>query len=152
MLAVGLVVAPVGVAAQQGNIGGVVVDAQTGRPLPSAQVFIAGTNQGVLTNQTGRFLFVGVDRGPVQVQVKMIGYADASMEANPGDMTLRFEMKVSAVSLDEIVVTGTPGATAKKAIGNVVSTLDAAQITQKAPVTDLQQVLNGRIAGLTVLA
>jgi TonB-linked SusC/RagA family outer membrane protein len=152
LLAVGLAVAPVGVAAQQGNIGGVVVDAQTGRALPSAQVFIAGTNQGVLTNQTGRFLFVGVDRGPVQVQVKMIGYADASMEANPGDMNLRFEMKVSAVSLDEIVVTGTPGATAKKAIGNVVSTLDAAQITRQAPVTDLQQVLNGRVAGLTVLS
>jgi TonB-linked SusC/RagA family outer membrane protein len=143
---------PAGVAAQQNAIGGIVVDAQNGRPISSAQISLVGTNRGGLTNEQGRFLILNVNEGPVRVQVTMIGYADQVVEANPGDLNLRFEMSQTAISLDEIVVTGTPGATQKKAIGNVVSTIDAADLTRKAPVTDVQQVLNGRVAGVTVLS
>ncbi len=138
--------------AQQGSIGGVVVDAQTQRPLSAVQVFIVGRNQGALSNDAGRFLITGVQGGPVQVQATLIGYADVVTEARPGDMNLRFELKPSAISLNEIVVTGTPGAIQKKALGNVVSTVNAADITSKAPVSDVMQVLNGRVAGVTVLA
>lgn len=149
VLALGL---PSGASAQQGSIGGVVVDAQTQRPLSAAQVFVVGGGQGALTNDQGRFLIQGVRSGPVRVQVTLIGYADASQEASPGDMDVRFELQPSAISLNALVVTGTPGATQKKAIGNVVSTLDAADIARKAPVADVQQVLNGRVAGVTVLS
>ncbi len=143
---------PAEAAAQQNSIGGMVVDAQTGRPISSAQVLIVGRNQGGLTNEQGRFLILNVNNGPVRVQVTMIGYADVVQDANPGDLSMRFELKQTAISLDAIVVTGTPGATQKRAIGNVVSTLDASAIALKAPVTDVQQVLNGRVAGVTVLA
>ncbi len=144
--------APAGAAAQQSSIGGVVVDAQTQRPLSTAQVYIPGRNQGTLTGDDGRFVISGVTGGPVQVQVTLIGYADEVLEASPGDMNLRFELKQSAISLNALVVTGTPGAIQKKALGNVVSTIDATEITQKAPVADLQQMLNGRVAGVTVLS
>ena len=143
--------APAHSAAQQTSIGGVVVDAQTQRPLSTAQVFIPGRNQGTLTGDDGRFVITGVT-GPVQVQVTLIGYADQVLEARPGDMNLRFELKQAAISLNALVVTGTPGAIQKKALGNVVSTINASEIAQKAPVSDLQQVLNGRVAGVTVLS
>jgi len=143
---------PTNAAAQQNAIGGVVMDAQTGRPLPSAQVSIVGRNQGGLTNELGRFLILNVDNGPVSVRATMIGYADVVQQASPGDLNLRFELQQTAISLDALVVTGTPGATQKKALGNVVSTLDAGDLTLKAPVTDVQQILNGRIAGVTVLS
>jgi len=142
---------PAPAAAQQASIGGVVVDAQTQQPLSTAQVYIPGRNQGTLTGDDGRFVITGVT-GPVRVQVTLIGYADEVLEARPGDMNLRFELKQSAISLNALVVTGTPGAIQKKALGNVVSTIDANEITQKAPVSDLQQVLNGRVAGVTVLS
>ncbi|MEJ2677757.1 MAG: SusC/RagA family TonB-linked outer membrane protein, partial [Gemmatimonadota bacterium] len=100
----------------------------------------------------GRFLLNNVAGDRVQVRVTMIGYAEASLMASPGDMNLRFALQPSAIKLDELVVTGTPGATARKAIGNVVSSVDAAHITRIAPVSTVEQVLNGRVAGVTVLS
>jgi TonB-linked SusC/RagA family outer membrane protein len=152
-LAAALAVMPAWASAQQeGSIGGVVVDGQTMQPLSGVQVFIPGTGKGTITTAEGRFLLTGVTGTRVQVRVTMIGYAEASVMATPGDMNLRFELQPSAIHLDELVVTGTPGATARKAIGNVVSSVDAAQVTRVAPVSTVEQVLNGRVAGVTVLS
>ncbi|MEJ2679626.1 MAG: carboxypeptidase-like regulatory domain-containing protein, partial [Gemmatimonadota bacterium] len=77
-------------AQQTGSIGGIVVDAQTMQPLSGVQVFIAGTSIGTITTAEGRFLLNNVAGDRVQVRVTMIGYAEASLMASPGDMNLRF--------------------------------------------------------------
>ena len=74
--------APVDLAAQQGgNIVGTVRDAETGRPLESAQVFIEGTGVGALTNAAGRFLLVNVPFGDVSVRAELVGYRTSSQAA-----------------------------------------------------------------------
>jgi hypothetical protein len=60
-----LVGMPVGAAAQErGTITGTVVEQATQRPLSGAQVQVAGTNLGTLTNQQGRYLIANVPAGP----------------------------------------------------------------------------------------
>src|SRR5690606_21674561 len=48
-----------------------------------------------------------------------------------------------------VVVTGTPGATQRRAIGNVVGRVEAARIAEVAPVQNMQQMLTARTPGVT---
>jgi outer membrane cobalamin receptor len=61
---------------------------------------------------------------------------------------VNFELGVSAVSLDEVVVTGTAGAVEKKQLGATVSTVSVANVQEKVPVTDISSVLQARIPGI----
>ena len=45
--------------APSGPIAGIVISAQSGQPIPSAQVAVAGTTLGVLTGVDGRFRLSG---------------------------------------------------------------------------------------------
>lgn len=47
-------------AAQQGTVGGVVVSAASGAPVPGTQVFVAGTATGTTTDANGRFRIGGL--------------------------------------------------------------------------------------------
>jgi TonB-dependent starch-binding outer membrane protein SusC len=61
-----------------------------------------------------------------------------------------FEIGQSAISLDAIVVTGTAGATQQRTLGNVVSSINAASITDAAPIRTAAELLQGRTPGLTL--
>jgi outer membrane cobalamin receptor len=56
-----------------------------------------------------------------------------------------------ALDLDAIVVTGTVGGTQRRAIGNVVETVDVSKVMAVTPVTNVEQLLGQRTAGLLVL-
>ena len=62
------------VAAQASGVAGMVVDATNGAPINGAQVTVAGTQRGGLTNAAGRFLVLNVPAGPQTVRVTYIGY------------------------------------------------------------------------------
>ncbi|MDZ7355157.1 MAG: carboxypeptidase-like regulatory domain-containing protein, partial [candidate division KSB1 bacterium] len=51
------------VASSTGKIVGVVKDAQTGEPLPGANVFLQGTALGAATNLKGEYLIPSVPAG-----------------------------------------------------------------------------------------
>ena len=53
--------------AAQNNLTGTVVDAQSQRPLPGAQVLIDGSDLGGLTDNRGRFLILNAPSGTVTV-------------------------------------------------------------------------------------
>ena len=97
-------------AAQQGTITGRVTDAGGGRPVPSAQVRVVGSNQGALTNAEGAYTLRGVSPGAVTVRVLVIGYAERSQAVTvaPGQTaTANFALQPSAVALAPLVVTAT---------------------------------------------
>lgn len=133
-----------------GTITGEVLEATTGRPLAGAQVFIPGTPFGTLTNASGRFLIPGVPAGAVIVRVQMIGYGSSDREVTiqAGQTAqVNFELRQSAIALDEIVVTGAGVATERRKLGNTVAAIDATQI-ENAPVTNVSEVLQGREPGV----
>ena len=64
--------------AQTGTVSGLVTEAGSGRPLASAQVYIEGTALGLLTNSSGRYLFVTAPVGEHTVIAELVGYRAGS--------------------------------------------------------------------------
>lgn len=87
----------------------------------------------------------------VQLQVTMLGYRSVTVTAVVGQTDLRVALTETAIELNQIVVTGTAGGQQRRAIGNSVATLNAAQVTETAPVRSMQDLINGRAAGVVVM-
>ena len=139
--------------AQTGTVSGLVTEAGSGRPLASAQVYIEGTALGLLTNSSGRYLFVTAPVGEHTVIAELVGYRAGSqtVTVTAGQaVTVDFGLTVTAIQLDQIVVTGTGVATEKKKLGNTIATVDVSKL-RDAPITSFSDVLQGREAGVVGL-
>jgi TonB-linked SusC/RagA family outer membrane protein len=136
-----LVPVPRPVAAQQA-VGGVVVDATNNRPLVGAQVIVQGTQTGTLTDNRGRFLLPGLTGQSVELRVIMLGYRELTQVVALGRTDLRLALSQMAISLNELVVTGTPQQQTKRALGNSLGKADIANLTQVAPLPDVQQLIS----------
>lgn len=142
-------------AQETGTIRGTVIDAGTQSPLSGVQVSIPGTGLGSLTDDAGEYELVGVPAGPQTVRAQSIGYSSQNQTVTvAAGQTAQadFQLEQSAIALDEIVVTGTAGGTQMRAIGNAVSSVDAAEITETVPISDVQELLTGRIPGLNIMS
>jgi TonB-linked SusC/RagA family outer membrane protein len=138
--------------AQTGTVTGRVMDTQTGQPVSSAQIFIEELNLGALTQQNGRYLLVNVPPGTHTVSVERIGYRGVTADVTVGagaTVVQDFELSQEALRLSEVIVTGTAGGTQRRAIGNAVGTVDAANITAQAPINTVQELLTGREPGVS---
>jgi TonB-dependent starch-binding outer membrane protein SusC len=138
---------------EAGGIQGRVTEAGTGNPVPNVQVLVDGTTRKTLTNQDGRFRIGELRPGTYVVQVRSLGYRTASREVtveseqfSPTDFALR----VSAVPLDEVVVTGQSGPAARREIATSIVTLDTREL-ETAPINSISELLQGRAPGVTVL-
>jgi hypothetical protein len=119
-------IAPAARAQATGVVRGTVTEGATGSGLPDVQVFVVGTRRGGVTNRAGRYVISGVAAGRVTVRTQKLGYGPGQsivMLAAGDTVSVDFKLGVAALALDEVVVTGTPGATEKKTLGNVVSTV-----------------------------
>jgi outer membrane receptor protein involved in Fe transport len=137
-----------------GTVTGVVVDASSRRPLTDAQVYVPGTGLGVLSNARGRYTLSDVPVGVATVRVELLGYATREAEVTVAagqTATLGFELPQDAISLGELVVTGVGRETERRKLPTSVAVISAEEISQT-PVTSVDQLLQGRIAGATVNA
>ncbi|MCE2901603.1 MAG: SusC/RagA family TonB-linked outer membrane protein [Gemmatimonas sp.] len=142
----------------QATISGLVTDSLTKRPLVGAEVAVvsdAGTLSGsARVGENGRYSIVTTTVGPVIVRVRLVGYAQAArrLTLRAGDSyTADFLLTERTAQLDQIVVTGTAGVTQRRAIGNVVNTVDASKVLETAPARSVEQLLGARTPGLIVL-
>lgn len=138
--------------AQQGTVTGQVIDASNLQPMQGVQVFIPDTDIGTLTNDEGRYRLTGVPAGGVQVRARLIGYRTATRRTDVpagGTATLDFRLSVSAVSLQEVVVTAT-GRQRQQELGNAISTVDASDVVQNRSPTNLTELLQGQSTGVTI--
>ena len=137
----------------RGTITGQVVDQATQQPLRGVQVFLAGTNQGTLTDAQGRYQITNVTAGPQEVRASLIGYAAASQTVTVtagGTATADFALTASAVALEGLVVTATGQTQRRREVGAAVAAIDVADV-ELAPITNASQLLQGRAAGVIVL-
>ncbi|MEQ9401106.1 MAG: SusC/RagA family TonB-linked outer membrane protein [Longimicrobiales bacterium] len=138
-----------------GTIRGQVTDAVTMRPMSGAQVSVIGTGRGALANASGQFLILNVPTGPQTVRVELIGYGmqEQQVTVQAGQVAqVEFRVSQAALELDALVVTGTPGQTQRRALGNSVSKFEAAEVTEAVPVGTVQELLQGRTPGLTLIS
>jgi outer membrane receptor protein involved in Fe transport len=137
-----------------GTVTGQVTDIASGRPLMDAQLYIPGTGLGVLSNAQGRFNMRNVPVGEVTIRVELLGYASADQTVTvvAGQTTVaNFALSQDAIALEEIVVTGLGTETERRKLSTSVDVLSADEISQ-VPVTSVDQLLQGRVAGATVNA
>lgn len=147
-----LALATAPVLAQTGTVTGTVQD-NGGQALAGAQIAVEGTSIGVLSNESGRFLLNNVPAGDHDITVVLLGYATAtqSVTVRDGETVVRdFVLGLVALSMDEIVVTAT-GEQRRREIGNAVTKLETAMLTEVAPVTSFQELLQGRASGVSVI-
>lgn len=138
-----------------GTVSGSVVDAATREPLNGVQVVVGETGRGTLTDSRGRFLIPNVPPGTHAVRVQNIGYraVEESVTVQAGETArLDFALDVSAVALEEIVVTGTAGAVEKRRIGSSMGTVDMSRLNELTPVATMGQALESRIPGVRSIA
>jgi TonB-linked SusC/RagA family outer membrane protein len=149
-LLVGLLAAPA-LAAQEGVIAGTVVADGTLQPIPDVQISVVGTPIGTRTDAQGQFRLTGLSGTSVTIAVRRIGYRTADQTVPVGSRNLRIVMVARALELGQIVVTGTAGATERRAVGNAVSTVDVADVVATQPVRSFQDLLTGRASGVSVI-
>ncbi len=147
-----LTAAVVSVQQQPGVVSGTVTRAATGEPLEGASVIVVGTRRGAVAGTNGRFRIEGLTGDSVTVRAILIGYKPAERRVAVGASDVALALDVAVLQLDQIVVTGTAGATQKRAIGNAVSTINADQLVNKAPVSNVSELLQARTAGLTLMS
>ena len=139
--------------AQTGTIKGKVVDANTGDPLPGANVLVQGMEVGAATDVDGTYRITGVPAGTHSVVARFIGYKTSIQRVTVGGgqtVELNFELQETVLQLDEIVVTGAGVASEKKRLGNTVATINTAAL-EEAPITNLSEMLQAREAGVSIL-
>ena len=144
---------PLGAAAQAGSITGKVTDADGAVGLEGARVLITGSNRIETSGREGQYTFRDVAPGNYQLRVLRVGYRPdtGSVAVTSGAAaTLDFAMRAAPVQLDEVVATAT-GEQRKLEIGNSVSTINAAQVAETAPITEFANLISGRAAGVQVL-
>ncbi len=151
-----LILAAIPVSAQQTGytITGRTLDEVSQAPLTGVQVLVRGTQYGGLSNAEGRYTIQArLAPGSYTLEVQMIGRETVTREvalANQSAVTVPdIAMRSVALSLEELVVTGTAAPTARRAIGNAVSSVTSEQIAN-APATTIDQALQGKIAGATI--
>jgi len=140
-------------AASQGTISGLVQNQQSGTPVPSVQIFIESLDLGVLTQPNGRYVLQNVPAGTHMVTASRIGFQNITQSVTVGAGTALqdFTLTEAILGLDEIIVTGQAGGTQRRAIGNVVATIDAAELAEVSASSSMEQFFGNRVAGVQMI-
>jgi hypothetical protein len=104
-----LLLVPIAAQAQDGRavLEGTVVDAQTGQPLPGANVFLATTMRGTATDSEGRFRLTDVAPGAHRLFASMLGIEPASRDTllRAGTVyTFDLRLKPTVIKMGELEV------------------------------------------------
>src|SRR5216117_4189683 len=144
------IVTPGALTAQGGSIAGTVVSRGSGAPVGDVQITVAGTALRAFTDARGRFHFDDLAGTTVVLQVRRIGFRVVTDTVDVGDTNVRVALEQKMLELSQVVVTGLPAPTEIGKLGNAVSTINAADVTQRAPINDVQDLLNARAAGVVI--
>lgn len=91
----------------QFSVSGRVVDSKTGKPVQGATVRLRDTNIGCATDDNGEFALKNIPDGRYMMRVSRMDYATQSHSVSSDMDGLLIKMDEGAVSLDQVVVTGT---------------------------------------------
>jgi len=142
--------------AQTGRVTGQVTDSASARPITGVQIVAMDggrVQSSARTDPEGRYTLANVG-GEVRLRARAVGYApkDVVVTVRPGETaTANFALAMRSVQLDQVVVTGTGGAVERRAVGNVVETINAESVMQSAAPRSVEQLIGARTPGVIVL-
>jgi TonB-linked SusC/RagA family outer membrane protein len=142
-----------GVQAQDAGITGFITDAASTRPVLDARIFVPGTALSAFTDELGRYVLAGLSAGEIVIRVERTGYmtTDRTVLVPAGQtITVDFELQVSAIPLDALVVTAS-GVQRRRELGNAAAQIQVADELERTAPADLSALLQGRATGVQVL-
>ncbi len=125
---------------------------KNGAGLIGASIALQDTRFGGFTDLDGNYSFEAVvDPGPYVLVVTSVGYRTVSMNISitGNQVEQNFQVEEDILSLDEVVVTGTVANTAKKELGNSISSLSSKDLAN-ANAVSIDGALQGKISGAQV--
>src|SRR5262245_42176682 len=137
-----------------GTVRGRVVEAGSRRPLSGVQIYIPNSGRAALTDAAGTFFMLGLPAGTHTLRAEIIGFAPAQQSVTVRDeqtTEIEFALTTAAVQIDEIVVTGTPGAVSKRTLGNAITTINASEVTQKTVNATVTELLQAKAPGVSIM-
>lgn len=134
----------------QGTISGVVKDGATGQPLPGVNVVVKGTQNGASTDFDGKYSLSKLKSGDV-IEFSFIGYKTQDVTyTNQKNLDVSLTEETSA--LDEITILAVGYGTVKKKDATGSVSLVTAKDFNKGAVVTADNLLNGKVAGVTINA
>ena len=152
LLLVGMLPAAIPVQAQQGQVTGVVTDAESAEPIEAAQVYIEGTSIGILTDSIGRFVLNNVPTGAQVLVIQHIGHTTERLDITVSagqPVTLEIALSTDVMALDELVVVGY-GTQIRREVTGAVTSVRGEDIVEASVTPNIQTALQGRLAGVNV--
>jgi TonB-dependent starch-binding outer membrane protein SusC len=133
--------------AQGRKVSGKVTDAGDNSGVPGASVVVKGTTKGVATDADGNFSIDVRGNNDVLV-ISFVGYKPREIAVG-NQSSINVSLESDASALDELIVTGYSITNKKESTvaASIVKAKDLAQI----PSGNVEQQLQGRVAGLTVI-
>jgi len=153
-LALGVALSFSSLAAQEsGTLTGQVLNAETGQPLSEAQMVIVGTNIGVLTNESGRYLITRVPAGTREIRAVLLGFAQQTQAVTiitGQSAVIDFNLNPTAIALEALVVSSPAGREQRaRELGTNVAQVNVEELNL-APITRVADILAGRAAGIVL--
>jgi TonB-linked SusC/RagA family outer membrane protein len=137
--------------AQQGSIEGTVTDANTGDPLPGANVILEEVDEGTTTGQDGRYS-LQVEPDTYTLRISFIGYQEAVREnvqvAAGGTVEIDVQLSPSQEQLEEVVVVGY-GEQQREEVTGAVAQVSASDV-EDVSAASVSETLQGQASGLMV--
>ncbi len=147
LLFLGIIAGLLPLAAQTGTaVTGTITEEATGEPIPGATVVIKGTRTGVMADSKGVYR-ISAASGATLV-FSCYGYVDKE-EAVGGRTVVDAALKTDSFVLDEVIAVGY-GKVKKTDLTGSVASVKATEVV-KAPGASIDKMLQGRVAGLTVI-
>src|SRR5688572_2768318 len=138
--------------AQTGRITGTVTSAEGARPVPGAQVVVAGTTAGAVTRDDGTYS-ITVQPGAYTVRAIRLGFAPDSVTgvvvAAGGSATANFSLQATATTLGNVVIVGY-GTQERRDNTGAVATVDSSQFNT-GRIVSAEQLITAKVPGVQVV-
>lgn len=134
---------------QQGNtVKGKIVDEQ-GEPLPGVTVIVKGTSTGTTSDADGNYVLHMIPRNSV-LTFSFVGMRTQEIQVGNKAM-IHVTMEEEAIGLEEVVAVGY-GIQRKSDLTGAVASVKAVNALKTTPSGNITDVLQGRMAGVSVLS
>lgn len=115
----------------QNNLGGTIVNQETGEQLAGVGIVLTDLKRSVFTDEHGQFQFKNLPEGTFLVEVHYIGYQTQTERVSvKGDMKMDFHLQGAVTEIGEVVVTGATHATELRKHPIAVVTIDNLSLTK----------------------
>jgi TonB-linked SusC/RagA family outer membrane protein len=130
------------------TIAGTVLDGGTQETIIGANVSVKNTTTGVATDINGKFI-LNVKEIPAVIVVSYLGYKTQEIDVYEASSPLTVMLASDFNLLDEVVVVGY-GTQKRISVTNAIAQIAGDRLIDR-PVSNIQQTLQGKLPGVTVL-